>query len=299
MCPTTPGLPFGTSIRTNRDGFRDGEPPDSAASGELRILFLGDSVTEGYGVDTTQRYAGLLASEVAGALGRPVRPIVMAVTAESTVDELAILSTYGLRAHPDLVVLQTGYGDVIENAGRRTWFQEGRWSEPRASSAARGTQPSDAGGVRAFLRAHSALYLVMAEAWNTVRLRQGVSRGELSRIESLDPNDLAFSTAVLTEVEDTLAAHRIPLLVGLFPVESEVLFPDTAAGAPGRRWVADAAAGRPGVALVDLRPALAGKGEAPPFLDNVHPTAAGHARAASALARGALDLIRSQGAPYL
>ena len=292
--------PFGPTIETNREGFRDAEPPDSSTTGTLRILYIGDSVTEGYGVETAERYAELHAAEVARALGRAVRPIVMAIAGQSTVDEMAILSGYGLRTGPDLVVLQAGWGDVFENGSRRTEFTAHRWSEPRAPGAERSARPDDAGGLKNYLRAHSALYLMLAEARNTVRLRRGASSGELDRIAALAPADLAFSAAVLAELADTLAAHRIPLLVAYFPVESEVLSPDTTAGAAGRRWLSAAVGGRPGVALADLRAALRpGEGEGPPFLDNVHPTVEGHARAAAGLVGAALGLIRSQGPPYL
>lgn len=146
-----------------------------------------------------------------------------------------------------------------------------------------------------FLRARSALHLMLAEAWTTLRLRQGSSRGELDRIEAFLPGNLLFSTTVLSELADTLAARRIPLLVAHFPVTSELLFPDTAAGAPGRRWLADAVDGQPG----DVSPALRAAGAVPPYLDNVQPTALGHARAAAPVASAALALIRSQGQPYL
>lgn len=92
------------SVSTNEFGMRDdlvlGKEP-----GELRILFLGDSVTFGWGTKQEDTFANQSAEVLQEILHRPVRTLNTGVGSYNTVNEAAVLKRYGEKLNPDIVVL--------------------------------------------------------------------------------------------------------------------------------------------------------------------------------------------------
>lgn len=101
-------------ISSNSQGFRGTQeyavpkPP-----GVFRVLALGDSVVNGYGVEDDQTFAALLGKKLSAQ--RPTEVVNLAVPGFSTAEQLIQLQEVGLALQPDLVVLGYFVNDHYEN----------------------------------------------------------------------------------------------------------------------------------------------------------------------------------------
>lgn len=103
------------------DGERGGDagrasdaPIASAASSEARgplIVFLGDSITAGYGLAAAEAYPALVQSQLAGE-GTPVRIVNAGVSGDTSAGGLARLD-WMLRQRPNCVVVALGGNDGL------------------------------------------------------------------------------------------------------------------------------------------------------------------------------------------
>lgn len=84
--------------------------PEAAAEGPL-VVFLGDSLTAGYGVDAEQAFPALVGA-VLGAEGRPVRIVNAGVSGDTSAGGLARLD-WLLRQRPDVLVVGLGANDGL------------------------------------------------------------------------------------------------------------------------------------------------------------------------------------------
>ena len=109
----------------NTMGFRTRLLPFDKPPGVKRILFLGDSHTEGYTVNDAETYPVLVQQQLAATL--PVEGVSLGVGGFSTDQELLAYVYYGRRYHPDVVVLQFSANDVPFNELGHYW----RGSKPR------------------------------------------------------------------------------------------------------------------------------------------------------------------------
>ena len=75
---------FRTHVVTNALGFRERRMPGPAAPGTLRVVALGDSFTQGYGVADGERFTDLLERALARRDARPVEVGVRSVGASSS-----------------------------------------------------------------------------------------------------------------------------------------------------------------------------------------------------------------------
>lgn len=101
-------------ITSNSKGFRGTreyavpKPP-----GVFRVLALGDSVVNGYGVEDEQTFAALLEKKLS--VHRPAEVVNLGVPGYSTAEQLIQLQQVGLELQPDLVVLGYFVNDHYEN----------------------------------------------------------------------------------------------------------------------------------------------------------------------------------------
>ncbi len=93
---------MGVTVRTNSDGFRDGEY--SVARGEKRrIVFLGDSLTLAWGVEEERSFEHLLERDLDALT--PTEVINLGVGNYNTTQEVNLFIDKGLKYRPDQVVL--------------------------------------------------------------------------------------------------------------------------------------------------------------------------------------------------
>lgn len=100
-------------VTFNERGLRDRSILPKA-SGEYRILALGDSVTFGWGVDQDKIFPVRLESLLEWRLHRPVRVINSGVGGYNTVQEVTYFKQEGMALQPDLVILTYVQNDVEE-----------------------------------------------------------------------------------------------------------------------------------------------------------------------------------------
>jgi acyl-CoA thioesterase-1 len=76
-----------------------------------RVVFLGDSLTAGYGLEESQAFPALLAGQLAAA-GRPIQAVNAGVSGDTSAGGLARLS-WLLKQRPDVLVVELGANDAL------------------------------------------------------------------------------------------------------------------------------------------------------------------------------------------
>jgi len=89
---------------------RDRIPPSPASEGPL-VVFLGDSLTAGFGLAESQAFPALLADELARE-GRPIRVVNAGVSGDTSAGGLRRLD-WVLGLHPDVLVVGLGANDGL------------------------------------------------------------------------------------------------------------------------------------------------------------------------------------------
>jgi lysophospholipase L1-like esterase len=100
--PNSQARLMGVTIRTNADGFRDDDYPVKKGA-RHRIIFLGDSLTLGWGVEQEQTFEHLLEAQLNEI--RPTEIINLGVGNYNTTQEVHLFIDKGVKYQPDQVVL--------------------------------------------------------------------------------------------------------------------------------------------------------------------------------------------------
>src|SRR5215472_4056700 len=104
---------FSVRVTTNALGFREPRLPAPKPPGTVRIVVLGDSFTQGYGVDESDAYPRRLEALLgAWDRSRSYEVINLGVPGSSPPDYLYNLREVGLAYHPDVVVVGVMANDV-------------------------------------------------------------------------------------------------------------------------------------------------------------------------------------------
>jgi len=103
---------FSVRVVTNALGFRETRAPRAPADGTTRVVAIGDSFTQGYGVEVEERFTNRLERLLEARGGRPVEVINLGVPGASPPDYLHHLRTTGLAYEPDVVLIGFMANDV-------------------------------------------------------------------------------------------------------------------------------------------------------------------------------------------
>ena len=104
---------FSVTFSTNSRGFREPEPPPPL---DGSVLFIGDSYTEGWGVNDGEDYPSLVRQELDERYGSGSIPVVNAAMSASGQSRWLKLLRSDLRdCHPRLVVFQVCWNDCLDN----------------------------------------------------------------------------------------------------------------------------------------------------------------------------------------
>ncbi|MCB9665219.1 MAG: SGNH/GDSL hydrolase family protein [Alphaproteobacteria bacterium] len=108
---------------TNALGFRDRERTHTPPAGVRRVLVLGDSVTFGWQVDGDQTFTARAEALLRTPDGAPcpVEILNLGVGGYDTEQEAAVLSAWGPRLSPDLVVVAYVFNDHGRGADAGLW----------------------------------------------------------------------------------------------------------------------------------------------------------------------------------
>lgn len=111
---------MGVQVRTNSDGLRDREFPVPRGP-KARIIFLGDSLTLGWGVEEADIFKNLLEEKLERI--RPTEIINFGTCNYNTEQEVHLFLQKGLKYKPDMVVVFYSINDVeITPQKTRLWF---------------------------------------------------------------------------------------------------------------------------------------------------------------------------------
>src|SRR5262245_49257482 len=102
-------------VEINAKGLRGPEVAWEKPDGVFRVLYLGDSVTFGYGIERVEdTYPYLVGAELERRLGRPVETVNSGVGGWSPWQQYEYLRREGLRYQPDLILVGFVLNDVTE-----------------------------------------------------------------------------------------------------------------------------------------------------------------------------------------
>jgi lysophospholipase L1-like esterase len=216
--PSSQATLMGVPVQTNADGFRDDEVP-VARSGKRRLVFLGDSLTLGWGVAKEDTFEHLLEARL-GELA-PTEILNLGVGNYNTTQEVALFAEKGLKYGPDEVVLFYFINDAEPVPQRSRFPGLGHyrivtfyWSRLKALKA----RLSPGAG---FAEYYGALYRDGAEGWERsqaalLELRElsrahgfGLKVVLLPELHRLDPYTFEREHALVAEF---LRANGIPVL---------------------------------------------------------------------------------------
>ena len=189
----------GVRVKTNSIGFRDDEISDKR-TGEFRILFLGDSVTFGWGVeaqDTFSERTGRLLQADSSLL---ITAINSGVGGYNTTNEAAVLTRHGDVLQPDLVVL-TYVGNDLDESSPQPF-------DPQADLALTGKSPPQI--IQMWLW-NSWTYRLLTHA-----LRYRSSDDVASRFDPDHHKGWLESKGSLLTIVHFCQARHIPLVLVLF-----------------------------------------------------------------------------------
>jgi lysophospholipase L1-like esterase len=289
LAPNARGEWGGVRVAINGHGQRGPEVPYARSPGTLRILFLGDSVTFGYGVEPPEATFPYLTARELARHGPPVEVVNTGVGGYSPWQELLVLRREGPRYAPDLVVVGFVWNDITEKLALIRYGGANRgWQLDRSSASALERWLSGS-GLAALLRAAVA----------RVRFGRDVSSGA-ARVEAAsvarlaaDPEDpdlrrgwvTAFESLARIADEGAGSGARVVLVV--FPYAFQLESPLATAG-PQRKLLAWARAR--GLPSLDLLPVLLARARAERrpaadyFSDASHLSAEGHRVVSAGLA---------------
>ncbi|GEM_PF-5117613 len=217
----------GIWLETNAVGFRDREFRVEKKSGVKRIGFLGDSVTEGFGLEPAERFsdqaAVLLNTRKDGARFESYN---FGISGLATADENQILRNIASHYDLDCVVLQFGANDFKRNEYILSRQEKTPTSATPSPHPAENPEPS----LRGWLAEHSAFYLALAERFNYLQLRNGSSKTLLQKMErkGLDatPSQWEKTRQVFKDLARFCRMKKIKLVVAYVPLDVEVLMHD-------------------------------------------------------------------------
>jgi len=289
MKPNAEGEWGEVRVATNAHGFRGPDLAHAKPPGVVRVLFLGDSVTFGYGIERTEDVFPFRAGrEWASTLGVEVEIVDAAIGGYSPWQERILLEREGLRYAPDLLVVGFVLNDVTE-----------KLTLVRFGGSERGWQLAQTaqGALDRWLSA-SALATWLREGFSVLRfgsdVRLGAVAEETRAVRQMSEEmeqviEAAWSITLenLAGILDTASARRIPALIVVFPYAFQ-LDGDPAHQTAQRRLERFAA--ERGTPLLDLLPDFL-RDEDPSrlMLDASHLSVEGHALVGTLIAEYALE----------
>jgi lysophospholipase L1-like esterase len=101
------------NVRINSDGYRDDPFPLQKDVGEVRIVWLGDSIVMGWGVSKEDRFTDILNSKLKDHHPK-VRTINLGVESYSNYQELLLMKRKGVALEPDIIILGFCWNDILK-----------------------------------------------------------------------------------------------------------------------------------------------------------------------------------------
>jgi len=256
----------------NSVGFRGEEHSIEKPAGITRVVVIGDSVTEGYGVDWSDAFA----SSVQADLGSGYEIISLGMGGLNTPQEVHILEQIGLRYDPAYVVVNLVLNDCDFFSSAREGAKHAEENQSRIALLGIRIPPS----IKRALKSSALVYLVnerVVDLWG--RMKEEERHDYYEELWRNEQNRAKVTTA-FEKLRMLSRDHRFKVLVMVWPLVIEYTdykFRSVHA------WIMEQAAAND-FAAIDLLPLYARQ----PFRtlqvtseDYVHPNAIGHKIAAA------------------
>lgn len=286
-------------FRTNSMGLRGRESTWEKPPSTSRVLLLGDSIAQGFGVREEDTFASVLERLLnRGTRGAEHEVINAGVGGYNTTQEVAYLMSEGMKLSPDVVVLALYWNDISDKSGidvsaEGFLLERGSTSGPvdRAWTAA----PSYM--ARNVLKRSRLFYFIVDRVRQLrIAVQPDVTRAnQLSVLAGTDNRQIEMRWR---EIEGQLALlksvceQQAALLVAILPMPQQLTgeFPDVR-----YQTVVQDICGRLGLHCLDLLPAFerAFAGHTSLFLpyDGDHPNEDGHRLIAQELSPVVIDMV--------
>lgn len=277
----------GVPVQVNANGMRGPNVPLQRGEKECRLLYLGDSVTFGFGLPLHHTYPSLVEESLSISHDCNITTVNMAVGGYATWQENLVFQETGVRYDPDLVIIGFVLNDVTDKYNLRRFG--GRSEAYQLESSKR---------VASFLRRNSNIYDRLQDIIETIRFgRDKVAGAE--RIEELRAGALFLRPdrpeiqrawvevlKEMKEIVDRCHSEKIPALLVVLPMAKQLNEPVGFAGpqAKLRQFAIQNQVG-----FLDLLPVFTAESRTEQgigriFLDRVHLTSEGSRIAASKIA---------------
>jgi len=272
--------------QTNELGLRDNPYNEKA---DVKILLLGDSVSWGDGIyEIEQLYPCLLEQHLNKLSPHKTYEVInSAVIGYSTFQEARYLKLYGLKFHPDLIILQFCLNDVFER-----YLAVAEYGGDNISFGI--DTRKGAPGIYGFFLRHSRAFehLVRFLQWRARRMEEYDVK-KMTR-DKLSPELEHAWQGTITELDNIYqiaAQNKIPLLLMITPYYFQLTDPDKLRQPQDR--LIEFARSR-GIAYVDLLPILVNAGLLNQlYYDPSHFSVIGHDILSRVLIQPVFDTLKS------
>ena len=200
-----------TLIISNSEGFRDNTPKKNQKSNK-KIAFIGDSVTEGLGVDENKRFSNYSKTEFYN----------YAVTGYCTIDQIKILEEFIIKKKPSDLFLQICFNDFKSNIVKDSIFKISN-TNTRSSLKIKNDKVSKNKFTFKSILTKSALYLFFAEKYNFYRYRNNKPNELLPNKNQIKNNEIKLFTSKLKRIKKICDLHEINFHCSYFPLNVEVI----------------------------------------------------------------------------
>jgi lysophospholipase L1-like esterase len=293
LVPDQHGFSADKLVVINARGLRGPVIPYKRIPGRLRLLFLGDSITFGFGVEDSEVVAARVAARLNDS-ALPTEVINSSVPAYNTEQEVAYLETEGIRYAPDWVVVGVCWNDISDKADVRVspegWLIADASTSP--TRAGRAMESAFAYAARNALKRSRLMYAAL-QGWRALpqlSRPDAVAALRSDVLEGRETPRVADGWAHLGEALARLAAlsrargFRAILVAFPIPLAVERSFPHSMYPARLRELAAST-----GLPMINLQEAFhaAYRGHESLFIayDGDHPNPTGHDIAAREIAR--------------
>ena len=120
-------LPSRPGCETNSQGYRDHEHAFKKRDGVFRIVIIGDSVAEGWGIPLEQTFARVTEKQASKLLSRKVEAVILARQGYSTSQEVVLLRSEAFPYDPDLIVWSYVLNDPADPVFHNENSEAGRY----------------------------------------------------------------------------------------------------------------------------------------------------------------------------
>lgn len=295
MRPNAKELWGGVTVRTNGKGLRGPQLSYDKPPGVFRVLYLGDSVAFGYGIESYEdAFPYVVERNLESSTGLEVETVNSGVGGYSPWQEFVYLAGEGIRYEPDLIVVAFVLNDVTEKFHLVRFGGQGEGYQLTKSYYSWIDRILSRSGLAYRIRKITRDLKARRKFGENVQ--EGAAKQQMVDVEMLwkFPDFEYVQTAWritlenLQRIVDFSNERKIPVLLVVFPYEVQLEDAEKLS-APQKELVGYA--NRHGIPCLDLLPVLReyrvehGAPSPKLFLDHSHPTVLGHELAAGAIAR--------------